>query len=115
VLATSVYGLLSRSQADVSPVGIGISAAAAIVMPYLWFAKRPVAKRLGSRSLRGDAASSLTCRYMASTVLVGLVLSGLFHWWWAEDVAALVFLFWLAGETKEAFEEARDDDADDAE
>lgn len=35
-------------------------------------------------------------------------LNVLFHWWWAEDVAALVFLFWLVGETREAFEEAAD-------
>ena len=31
-----------------------------------------------------------------------------FQWWWAEYVAALVFLFWLAGETREAFEVARE-------
>jgi len=42
------------------------------------------------------------------TVLVGLALNALFHWWWAEGIAALVFLFWLIGETREAFAEARE-------
>jgi hypothetical protein len=46
-------------------------------------------------------------------VLVGLALNALFHWWWAEDVAALVFLFWLVQETREALEEARDEKEDD--
>ena len=113
VLGTAIYGLLSRSQAEASPVGIAISAAAVIVMPYLWWAKNRVANQLGSTSLKGDAASSLTCGYMGATVLVGLVLNGLFHWWWAEGVAALVFLFWLVGETREAFEAARQGHADD--
>lgn len=43
---------------------------------------------------------------MAATVLVGLVLNAHFHWWWAEYVAAFVFLFWVVRETLEAFEEA---------
>src|SRR5216684_3998779 len=40
--------------------------------------------------------------------IVGLALNALFHWWWAEGIAALVFLFWLIGETREAFAEARE-------
>ncbi len=71
--------------------------------------KRRLAAQLDSGALRGDAASSLTCAYMAGAVLVGLVLNALLHWWWAEDLAALVFLFWLVGETREALDEARED------
>jgi divalent metal cation (Fe/Co/Zn/Cd) transporter len=76
-------------------------------MPGLGLWKRRLAARLNSGALRGDAASSFTCGYMAATVLAGLALNALFHWWWAEDIAALVFLFWLVGEAREAFEEAR--------
>ncbi|HEX9069787.1 MAG TPA: cation transporter [Ktedonobacterales bacterium] len=107
VFASAIYGLLTQSKAEGSPVGIGIAAAASIVMPGLGLWKRRLAARLNSGALRGDAASSFTCGYMAATVLVGLALNALFHWWWAEDIAALVFLFWLVGETREAFEEAR--------
>ena len=106
VLGSAIYGFVTHSQPESSPVGIGISAAAALVMPGLWLAKRNLAKRLDSPALQGDAASSLTCGYMAGTVLMGLVLNALFGWWWAEGVAALVFLFWLAGETREALKEA---------
>jgi divalent metal cation (Fe/Co/Zn/Cd) transporter len=107
VLGTALYGLVTHSMPESSPVGIGISIAAVIVMPWLAITKRRIAKRIESGALRGDAASSLTCGYMAATVLVGLALNALFHWWWAEDIAALVFLLWLVQETREALEEAR--------
>jgi divalent metal cation (Fe/Co/Zn/Cd) transporter len=108
VLGTAIFGLVTHSMPESSPVGIGVSIAAVIVMPWLAITKRRIAKRIESGALRGDAASSLTCGYMAATVLVGLALNALFHWWWAEDIAALVFLFWLVQETREALEEARE-------
>ena len=108
VLITAVYGLLTRSHPDSSLIGIAISIAAVIVMPGLGLSKRRLAARLNSAALRGDADSSFTCGFMAAAVLVGVGLNALFHWWWAEDIAALVFLFWLVGETREALEEARE-------
>lgn len=108
VLLTAVYGLVTHAQPESSLVGIAVSIAAVIVMPWLALVKRRIAKRIDSAALRGDAASSLTCGYMAATVLAGLALNALFHWWWAEGIAALVFLFWLIGETREAFAEARE-------
>lgn len=108
VFASSVYGFVTHAKPEGSPVGIAISLAAIIVMPWLAVTKRRLAAQLDSGALHGDAASSLTCAYMAATVLVGLVLNAALQWWWAEDVAALVFLFWLVGETREALEEARE-------
>ena len=113
VLATCILGLVLRSRPEGSPLGIAISAAAVLVMPWLWFAKRRIAARIGSGALRGDAASSLTCGYMAGAVLVGVLLNTLFGWWWAEDVAALVFLVFLVAETHEALEAARGEGGDD--
>jgi divalent metal cation (Fe/Co/Zn/Cd) transporter len=109
VLVSSVYGLLTQVKPEQSFVGILVTAAAVVVMPGLGITKRRLAIRLDSEALRGDAASSFTCGYMAATVLVGLGLNALFGWWCAEYVAALVFLLWLGLETKEAFEEARED------
>jgi divalent metal cation (Fe/Co/Zn/Cd) transporter len=113
VLVTAILGLVLRSHPERSPLGIAISAAAVLVMPWLWFTKRRIATRISSGALGGDAASSLTCGYMAGAVLVGVLLNALFHWWWAEDVAALVFLFFLIAETREALEEARGEGGDD--
>jgi divalent metal cation (Fe/Co/Zn/Cd) transporter len=107
VLISSLYGLISRSKPESSIIGIGVSAAAILVMPYLAITKRRIAKQIKSEALAGDAINSITCAYMAGTVLVGLGLNILFGWWWIEYVAALLFLFWLVRETWEAFEEAR--------
>ena len=107
VLVTAISGLVAQSKPESSPLGIAVSAAALLFMPYLAVTKRRIAKRIDSDALAADAANSITCAYMAGTVLVGLLLNILFGWWWVEDVAALLFLIWLVRETWEAFEEAR--------
>ena len=115
VLVTSIVGLAAHSKPGSSAAGIVITVAAVIVMPWLGVSKRRIATRIGSDALRADAAESFTCGYMAAAVLAGVALNTLFHWWWAEDIAALGFLFWLVGETREAFEEAREGPEDDEE
>jgi divalent metal cation (Fe/Co/Zn/Cd) transporter len=109
VLISSVYGLLVHSIPENSPTGIGVSAAALLIMPYLAITKRRISKRINSEALAGDATNSITCAYMAGTVLAGLLLNAIIGWWWAEYAAALLFLIWLIRETLEAFEEARKD------
>ncbi|WP_374228996.1 cation transporter [Ktedonobacter sp. SOSP1-52] len=96
-----------RSRPEESPLGIAISAAAVLIMSWLWFMKRRIAARIDSGALCGDAANFLTCGYMVGSVLVGVLLNALFHWWRTKGVAALVFLFFLVAETREALEEAR--------
>ena len=108
VFISSVYGLITHSKPESSVIGIGVSAAAIVIMPYLAITKRRISKRINSDALSGDATNSITCAYMAGTVLVGLVLNILFGWWWVEYVAALVFLVWLLGETIEAFKEVKE-------
>lgn len=108
ILITSVYGLITHSQPESSLLGISVSAAAIIVMPLLAYGKKNVAKKIRSSALKGDIANTISCAYMAGTVLVGLLLNALFHLWWAENIAALIFLYWLFGETKAAFKEARE-------
>jgi divalent metal cation (Fe/Co/Zn/Cd) transporter len=109
VLISSVYMLLTHSQPESSVIGIGISAAALLIMPWLAVSKRRIAKRIDSAALAGDAANSLTCAYMAGTVLAGLIFNKLFGLWWVEYIAALVFLVWLVRETLEVFAEAAED------
>jgi divalent metal cation (Fe/Co/Zn/Cd) transporter len=108
LLVASVYGLAARARPEASPVGIAISLLAVLVMPYLAVTKRRIARAIDSAALEGDAAESVTCAYMAATVLVGLALNAAFGWWWAEGLAALLFLFWLVRETWEVFEEVRE-------
>ena len=55
-----------------------LAIAALIVMAPLWLWRRRLAAALDSPALRGDAACSLVCIYMAATLLVGLLLNRLF-------------------------------------
>ena len=107
VIVTIAAGLIGRIEPESSLSGILVSLGAMIFMPLLARAKRGINQRLDSAALRADIAESVTCAYMAGTVLIGLALNAAFGWWWAEYVAAAVFLYWLVGETREAFEAAR--------
>lgn len=107
VVASAALGLLTHHQAEASIVGIGLSVAAVLGMPVLAWRKRTIAARLASAALRGDAACSLTCAYMAATLLVGLILNAALRWWWVDSVAALALLYWLIPEAREALEGAR--------
>ncbi len=107
ILVTSVYGLVVRRLPEGSLAGIGITLIAVVGMPFLAWEKKRIAKEINSPALAGDASCSIVCAYMAGAVLVGLLLNTLFHWWWAEHVAGLLFLYWLFGETQESFETIR--------
>jgi divalent metal cation (Fe/Co/Zn/Cd) transporter len=107
VLASGIAGLLVHNQPERSPIGIGLAVAALLVMPLLAQRKRMLAERLSSPALRGDAACSITCAYMAATLLFGLALNALFGWWWADSLAALALLVWLVPEARETLESAR--------
>jgi divalent metal cation (Fe/Co/Zn/Cd) transporter len=113
VLISSVYLLLTHARPESSLVGIGVSTAALLIMPWLAVSKRRISKRIKSAALAGDAANSMTCAYMAATVLAGLVINTLFGLWWVEYAAALVFLAWLVQETREVFLEAREESGED--
>ncbi len=107
VVVVPALALLTHHRADSSPVGIGLAVAALTIMPVLAWRKRVIAERLHSAALRGDAACSITCAYMAGTLLVGVALTTFFGWWWADSVAAFALLYWLVPETREALEGAR--------
>lgn len=107
VVVSAVTDLLMHHQAEGSPAGIGLALVAVIGMPLLARRKRTIATEINSGALRGDAACSITCAYMAGTLLAGLVLTMALGWWWADSVAALGLIYWLHGEAREALEGAK--------
>jgi divalent metal cation (Fe/Co/Zn/Cd) transporter len=107
VTLSAAASLLTRTEPDRSYAGIAVALAAAIGMPILARRKRAIATKLDSAALRGDAACSVTCAYMAGTLLVGLVLNAALGWWWADSAAALALLYWLSREAREALAGAR--------
>jgi divalent metal cation (Fe/Co/Zn/Cd) transporter len=100
-------GLVARLHPAGSVLGVIVSAAAVIAMPVLAWRKRRANVLIGSAALRADIAETITCAYMAAATLAGAGLNLAFGWWWAEYVAALVLLVFIALETREAIEAAR--------
>jgi len=107
IVGDSAFALIIRSRPEASWWGIGLAIAAAIFMPVLWQGKLRVARRIGSAALKADAACSATCAYMSFTLLAGLLLNRLFGWWWADPLAALVLVYFIVREGREALHEAR--------
>ena len=104
---TGVGGLVLQIHPERSVVGVAVSAAAVLVMPFLAWRKRRVNATLGSAALRADIAETLTCAYMAAATLAGTALNLIVGWWWAEYAAGLVLLVFVVIETREAIEAAR--------
>jgi len=107
IVGDSALALLTQSRSQPSWWGISLAIAAAIVMPLLWQGKLRVAKRIGSAALKADAVCSVTCAYMSITLLIGLALNRLLGWWWADPLAALVLVYFIVQEGREALHEAR--------
>jgi divalent metal cation (Fe/Co/Zn/Cd) transporter len=107
IVASAAAALLTRTEPDRSYAGIAVAVAAVVGMPILARRKRGIAAEINSAALRGDAACSITCAYMAGTLLIGLVANAALGWWWADSVAALALLYWLGREAHEALQGAR--------
>jgi divalent metal cation (Fe/Co/Zn/Cd) transporter len=106
IVVSAGAGLVLRLRPEASPVGVALTIASIAIMAVLWRWRLRLADRLGSPALRGDAACSVVCLYMAFATLVGLALNGLFGWWWADPIAGLALIWWIRGEANEALEAA---------
>jgi hypothetical protein len=101
-------GLVLGQRPEASVLGVAVAGAAVVVMPVLAWRKRRANAIIGSAALRADIAETITCAYMAAATLAGAGLNLLFGWWWAEYLGALALLIFVAMETKEAIEAARE-------
>lgn len=99
--------LAARTPAEVSHLGIGVAAASGLITPWLARAKYRLGMRMHSHALMGDAACSMTCAYMAWTLLAGLLLQWAFGWWWIDPVAAVGILYFVMREAGESLHAAR--------
>jgi divalent metal cation (Fe/Co/Zn/Cd) transporter len=106
IVVAAAAGLLLRLRPDASPVGLGLTLASIPIMAFLWRWRLRLADRLGSPALRGDAACSVVCLYMAFATLAGLALNAAFGWWWADPIAGLALIWWIRGEANEALHSA---------
>lgn len=113
ILYEAVSAFVSRATPGFNWWGIAILGAALVVNPFLAWGKFRYGKRLGSPALKYDAKDTLICQYQTVVVLAGIGLTQWFGWWWADPVAALLIVPYVAWEglnaTKDAWSVAPDD------
>jgi divalent metal cation (Fe/Co/Zn/Cd) transporter len=109
IVVAAAAGILLGLRPAASPVGLGLTIASIAIMAVLWRWRLSLADRLGSPALRGDAACSVVCLYLALATLAGLALNSWFGWWWADPIAGLALIWWIRGEAKEALEASTPD------
>jgi divalent metal cation (Fe/Co/Zn/Cd) transporter len=98
IAVESLFSLIQREAPEKSIPGIVIAVLALVVMPLLARAKRSVAEGIGSEVMKADAKQADFCTYLSAILLGGLLFNGLFGWWWADPVAALVMVPIIASE-----------------
>jgi divalent metal cation (Fe/Co/Zn/Cd) transporter len=110
VAVDAIHSLITASEPESSPVGIALTALSLVVMPILAARKREVGREMGSRSVQTDSKQTSACAYLSAVVLVGLVLNAWLGWWWADPVAALGVVVFLAREGRGAMSAKHIDD-----
>ncbi|MFN8114425.1 MAG: cation transporter [Solirubrobacterales bacterium] len=86
----AVRHLLGAEAADISILGMALTASSLIGMPLLGRAKQRVARRLGSQATHGEGTQNMLCAYLAAAVFAGLLGNALFGAWWLDPIAALL-------------------------
>lgn len=99
----AVRDLLTDSDPETSPIGIGLALSSMVVMPLLAYSKRKVGEALHSNVVLADAAETRLCTYLSVILLVGLVLDATIGWWWADPIAALGIAVLAVREGREAW------------
>jgi divalent metal cation (Fe/Co/Zn/Cd) transporter len=102
VVMVSGISLLGYGEPKPSATGIVILLLAAAIMPLLARAKRKLSTVTGSAALRADAAESAVCAYLSLVALLGVVINTVWHFPWADPVAALVIVPFIIWEGREA-------------
>ena len=102
ILYESVHDLLNQIPPQHSIVGIVLAILSLIVMPWIAHLKRKVASSLESGALEAETRQTEICAYLSAILLLGLGLNAGLDWWWADPVAGLGMVPFIAWEGWEA-------------
>ena len=102
ILYESIHDLVDRIPPRHSIVGIVLAALSLIVMPWLAHLKRKVAIGLESVALESETRQTEMCAYLSAILLLGLGLNVWLDWWWADPLAGLGMVPFIAWEGWEA-------------
>ena len=90
IAAESARDLAVGHRAEVTVIGIALTAVALIAMPLLGRAKHQLGARLGSAATAGEGTQNYLCAAQAAAVLVGLAVTAAWPGgWWLDPVIGL--------------------------
>ncbi len=99
----AVRDLLDGHQAGVSGLGVIVTAASLVVMPFLAVAKKRLGAVLGSGATAGEGVQNLICAAQAGAVLLGLAGTAALGWTWLDPAIALPLAGWAIREGRQAW------------
>jgi divalent metal cation (Fe/Co/Zn/Cd) transporter len=109
VVAAAAWSLSQGEGQEFSWPGLTVAVLAIPIMLVLARRKRVLARQLGSRALRADAAEAVACIWLSFVVVVGIVAQLAFGAWWIDAVTSLAIVWFLVREGREAWVPDEDD------
>jgi divalent metal cation (Fe/Co/Zn/Cd) transporter len=104
VLIESTRTLIEGGHADVTVIGMALTASSVVLMPLLGKAKHRLAERLGSTATAGEGTQNILCGIQAAAVLVGLAANAAVGAWWLDPLIGLFIAFVAVKEGREAWQ-----------
>jgi len=102
LVVQGLHAVATGTHPDTSAVGLGVTIASVVALPWLSHAKRRIAFGLASRALRADAILTGASAALAALTLLALAVNSVFGWWWADATAALLIAAVLVVEVMRA-------------
>jgi divalent metal cation (Fe/Co/Zn/Cd) transporter len=103
VLVESVKTLVEGGHADITVIGMALTATSVVLMPLLGKAKHRLAERLGSTATAGEGTQNVLCGIQAAAVLIGLAANAAVGAWWLDPLIGLFIAFVAVKEGREAW------------
>jgi divalent metal cation (Fe/Co/Zn/Cd) transporter len=103
VTVESIRTLIDGAHADVTAIGMALTATSVVLMPLLGKAKHNLAQRLGSGATAGEGTQNILCGIQAGAVLVGLTANAAVGAWWLDPLIGLLIAFVAVKEGREAW------------
>jgi divalent metal cation (Fe/Co/Zn/Cd) transporter len=103
VAVESIRTLIDGGHADVTAIGMALTATSVVLMPLLGKAKHNLARRLGSGATAGEGIQNILCGIQAAAVLVGLTANAAVGAWWLDPLIGLFVAFVAVKEGREAW------------
>lgn len=111
VTVEGVARLAGDETPDTSVVGVILTGASVVIMPWLARAKRRAGEALGSRLVIADAAETRLCAWLSVSTFAGLAAFTWFGWTWLDAMAGFVIAGFAVMEGREAWEGEIDADS----